>query len=75
MNCLPTKKPTVTTMQVFTAIKEFNKKHGFSPSIRELGSILGVSSPGSVHLHLDRLRKMGWISSEPHKARSIRIHR
>ena len=72
---LPTKRPIVTTMQVFQAIKEFNKKHGFSPSIRELGSILGISSPGSVYLHLDRLRKMGWISSEPHKARSIRIHR
>ena len=75
MSSLPAKKTTVTPLQVFQAIKEFNNKNGLSPSIRELASILGLSSSGSVHLHLDRLKQMGWISSEPHKARSIKIHR
>ncbi|WP_082788892.1 LexA family protein [Desulfolucanica intricata] len=62
-------------MQVFQAIKEYKNIHSYSPSVRELGKILGVPSPGSVYHHLDRLKQMGYITSEPNKARSIRIIR
>ncbi|ACV64696.1 transcriptional repressor, LexA family [Desulfofarcimen acetoxidans DSM 771] len=64
----------VTSGQVYRNLKEFYEKNGYSPSVRELAGILGTSS-GSVHRHMKTLKSIGWISAEPNKARSLKLHK
>jgi repressor LexA len=47
--------------KVLNAIEEFIFEKGYSPSIRELGKKLGLSSPATVHNYLLALEKKGYI--------------
>ncbi len=46
---------------------------GFSPSIREIGSALGLSSPATVKHYLEKLVEHGHITVEEGKTRSISL--
>ena len=47
--------------KVLNAIEEFIFEKGYSPSVRELGKKLGLSSPATVHNYLITLEKKGYI--------------
>jgi len=66
------KQLTVRQRQVLDTIREFILDKGYGPSIRELGSILGISSLRGVTIHLDALERKGWLTRE-NKSRSIRV--
>ena len=42
---------------VLKAIKEFIDFNGYSPSIRELCQLCGVSSPATIFVHLKKLKQ------------------
>ncbi len=46
---------------------------GVPPSIREIGSAVGLKSTSTVHAHLESLEKAGYILRDPLLKRSIRI--
>lgn len=46
---------------------------GVPPSVREIGSVVGLKSTSSVQANLDVLEKEGFISRDPLLKRSIRI--
>ena len=46
---------------VLNYIKKYVVEHGFSPSTREIGAALGLSSPATVHTHLKKLEDAGCI--------------
>ncbi len=46
---------------------------GVPPSVREIGSAVGLKSTSSVQANLDALEKEGYISRDPLLKRSIRI--
>lgn len=46
---------------------------GMSPSIREIGQVVGLKSTSSVHANLDALEKKGYIMRDPLLKRSIRV--
>jgi SOS-response transcriptional repressor LexA len=48
--------------QVFDVIVAYINEHGYSPSIRDIGNGLGISSTNGVMSHLEVLRKKGWIA-------------
>ena len=58
-------------------ILEFIKKQvsekGYPPSVREIGEAVGLASSSTVHGHLARLEKKGYIRSDPTKPRAIEI--
>lgn len=66
------KQLTPRQRQVLDTIREFILDKGYGPSIRELGSILGISSLRGVTIHLDALERKGWLTRE-NKSRSIRV--
>lgn len=35
--------------------------YGYPPTVREIGAALGLSSPGTVQRHLDKLEALGLI--------------
>ena len=60
-------------IKLLNTINDFIEKHGYAPTIRELCSILNVSSPATINDKLKRLRKNGIITYEDGKSRTIKI--
>lgn len=54
-------------------IKTFMVKHGFPPTIREIGEGLGISSPATIHAHLKNLETRGAIRRNDTKNRAIEL--
>lgn len=59
--------------EVFSSIEEFINEHGYSPTVRELCEIEGLSSPATMHHHLKQLVSKGYITHVPKMNRTIRI--
>lgn len=49
-----------------------NEKH-CPPSVREIGEAIGLSSPSTVHAHLNALEQKGYIKRDGAKSRSMSI--
>lgn len=54
-------------------IKDEVSKRGYPPSVREIGEAVGLASSSTVHGHLSRLEKKGYIRRDPTKPRAIEI--
>ena len=54
-------------------IKEEILKKGYPPTVREICDKVGLSSPSSVHSHLNTLEKNGYIKRDSTKPRAIEI--
>ncbi|HEX6946352.1 MAG TPA: transcriptional repressor LexA [Acidimicrobiia bacterium] len=59
--------------QVLDYIREKVAERGYPPSVREIGEAVGLSSPSSVHSHLNTLVEAGYIKRDPSKPRAIMI--
>ena len=66
---------TLTTRQ--RAILDFIEKNmrdlGYPPSVREIGEAVGLTSPSTVHNHLNRLQRLGYLRRDPTKPRAIEV--
>lgn len=59
--------------EMFNLIKYFIQMNGYSPTVRELASLMNLKSVSTVHAHLEKLRNKNlvtWIDKTP---RTIRI--
>lgn len=68
-----TKKITSRQKEILKYIHKTIKKHGFSPSIREIGEAVGLTSSSTVHSHLSKLELNGFIKRYPAKPRTIEV--
>lgn len=59
--------------EVLTYIKEYIVSHGYPPTVREIGKDLGVSSPATIHTHLNNLEKKGFIKKDSSKNRALEL--
>lgn len=59
--------------EIFDFIKSEILAKGYPPSVREIGEAVGLKSTSTVHGHLDRLEKKGYIRRDPTKPRTIEI--
>lgn len=64
--------PTTAQAQVLGAIRDLSQG-GVSPTLREIGSALGITNQGNVHRLCHQLRARGLIEFAPRRARSIRV--
>lgn len=58
---------------VLQAIRHYIGENKYAPSIRELCDIVGLKSSGTMHRHLENLRKQGLITWEPSSPRTITV--
>lgn len=49
------------------------RDRGYPPSVREIGLAVGLTSPSTVHTHLNTLTRMGYLRRDPTKPRAIEI--
>jgi repressor LexA len=60
--------------RILDFLRKWQQVHGSMPSAREIAAHFGFSSPNGVTGHLKALRKKGVITSDPGKARSLRVN-
>ena len=58
---------------VMDSIEKCIREKGYGPTVREICSDLGLSSPSTVHVHLKTLEQKGYIVRDPLKSRSISL--
>ena len=58
---------------IYEFICSYTESHGYPPSVREIGSAVGLASPSTVHMHLKALEDLGLISRDPKKPRTIEV--
>lgn len=69
----PPKPLTERQLEVLATIQAFAAKHGYPPTLRELGKALRIRSTNGVRDHLVYLSKKGAIDFQPYKYRTIRV--
>jgi repressor LexA len=52
-------------------IEQSTRQRGFPPSVREIGEAVGLTSPSTVHNHLNSLQRKGFLRRDPTKPRAI----
>lgn len=58
---------------IFDFIKNEVETKGYPPSVREIAKAVGLASSSTVHGHLERIEKKGYIRRDPTKPRAIEI--
>ena len=64
---------TTRQQQVLDEILKTVRERGYPPTVREIGDAVGLSSPSTVHSHLNALMKAGYIRKDPSKPRAIEV--
>ncbi len=64
---------TPKQQQVYDFIVSFSNRHGYPPSVREIGEAVGLKSPSTVHFHLKGLEAAGLITKAEGKTRAITL--
>jgi repressor LexA len=59
--------------EVYDFLQRFIEEHGYSPSFEEIGAGLGLSSPATVHKHLNNLQEKGLLKRAYNRSRSIDV--
>ena len=58
---------------ILKVLKKFMAKHGYPPTVREIGSMLNLSSPATTHFHLNKLEEKGYIRKNEAKNRALEL--
>ena len=65
---------TKRQIQILEFIDSESRERGFPPSVREICTAVGLTSPSTVHAHLSSLQKLGYLRrSDPGKPRAIEV--
>ncbi|MEA2347596.1 MAG: repressor LexA [Thermoleophilaceae bacterium] len=64
---------TKRQQEIFEYVKRYSAKHGYPPTVRDIGSAIGLTSSSTVHTHLANLEKLGLIKRDPTKPRAIEV--
>ncbi len=65
---------TTRQNEILTLIRDYQTKHGYPPSLRELASHFKVY-PNSIQDHLKALIKKGYLKREPNRSRGVSLTR
>jgi repressor LexA len=68
-----TQKITARQREILDFIEAQMQDHGYPPSVREIGEAVGLTSPSTVHTHLNTLERLGYLRRDPTKPRAIEI--
>ena len=66
-------KITARQREILDFIELQMRDHGYPPSVREIGEAVGLTSPSTVHSHLNTLERLGHLRRDPTKPRAIEV--
>src|SRR3954465_11418598 len=64
---------TKRQQEIFEFIKKYSAKHGYPPTVRDIGKAVGLASSSTVHAHLANLEKVGLLRRDPSKPRALEL--
>lgn len=64
---------TQRQLEILTFIDKTVSERGYPPSVREIGTAIGLASPSTVHSHLNTLQRLGYLRRDPTKPRAIEV--
>jgi repressor LexA len=59
--------------EIFDFVVKYAEKHGYPPTVREIGEAVGLASPSTVHAHLANLERAGYLRRDPTKPRALEV--
>ena len=59
--------------EIFDFVVAYADKHGYPPTVREIGESVGLASPSTVHAHLANLERAGYLRRDPTKPRALEV--
>jgi repressor LexA len=59
--------------EIFEFVKRYSDRHGYPPTVRDIGKAIGLTSSSTVHAHLANLEKLGLLRRDPSKPRAIEV--
>lgn len=59
--------------EILDFIRDFLEDHGYAPTLEEIGSHFGLSSPATVYKHVDQLVQKGYLRKAPHQGRGLQL--
>lgn len=66
-------KLTEKQAEILKIIKELVAKHGYPPTVREIGKVANLNSPATIQFHLNQLEKKGYIDKGNGKNRTLSL--
>ncbi|NBE85185.1 transcriptional repressor LexA [Micromonospora rubida] len=57
--------------QILVVIRQWVERHGYPPTVREIGAAVGLGSPSSVAHHLKVLQQRGFLRRAAHGPRAV----
>jgi repressor LexA len=66
-------KITARQKEILVFIESQMRDRGYPPSVREIGEAVGLTSPSTVHSHLNTLERLGYLRRDPTKPRAIEV--
>jgi repressor LexA len=66
-------KLTKRQQEIFEFIKRYSARHGYPPTVRDIGKAIGLTSPSTVHAHLTNLEKVGLLRRDPSRPRALEL--
>jgi repressor LexA len=67
------KELTKRQREIFDFIGSYLSKHGYPPTVREIGKAVGLHSSSTVHAHLSKLESLGVLKRDPSKPRALEV--
>jgi repressor LexA len=64
---------TKRQQEIFDFIKRYTAEFGYPPTVRDIGSAVGLASSSTVHAHLSNLERRGMLRRDPTKPRAIEL--
>lgn len=58
---------------ILQILKKLIAKNGYPPTVREIGEEAHLSSPATIHFHLQKLEEKGYIKKDNNKNRTLEI--
>jgi repressor LexA len=59
--------------EIWDYLLAYVEKHGYPPTVREIGQAVGLASPSTVHAHLANLERAGLLKRDPTKPRALEL--
>ena len=59
--------------EIWEFLTEYVGRHGYPPTVREIGEKVGLASPSTVHAHLANLERAGYLKRDPTKPRALEL--
>ena len=62
---------TKRQQEILRVVQDHIARHGYPPTVREIGDAVGLTSSSTVHAHLQALESRGALKRDPTKPRAI----